>query len=1323
MGVTIAPGILFEDFTSEGEVVMKSNRAFFTAVEFVLCMLCMISSVTAQSGGYRSQAEQILDESNVKGGLIVHVGCDDGKLTAAFLANESYLVHGLDTDAGNIRKAREHIQSLGIYGRVSVEQFDGERLPYVENLVNLVVVSDNPGRISTEEIMRVLCPGGVAYTKDNGKWVSTTKARPEELDEWTHYLHDASNNAVSHDSIIGPPRRMQWIGSPRWARHHDRMSSVTAAVSTARRVFYIFDEGPRESVLLEPKWSLIARDAFNGTILWKRQMGKWHTHLWPLKSGPAQLPRRLVAGGDRVYVTLSLDGPLTALDAATGKTIRTYENTKAVEEIIYSDGVLFLLVNRQAEEPEFANPAKLKNAYRAKFWDEAPREVMAVAADSGEVLWSEKSKVLPVTLAAGRRGVYFHDGRSVVCLDRRTGENLWRSDPVERSEIIQSFYAPTLVVYGDVVLFSGGETAGGQTGSWYEKGKDTMTALSAETGKVLWTAHHPPSGYRSPEDLLVANGLVWTGETTSGRAVGVFTGRDPQTGKIEAEFKPDVNTYWFHHRCYRGKATDNYLLMSRAGIEFIDVESRRWIPHHWVRGACLYGIMPANGMVYNPPHPCACYLESKLYGFNAVAPASDGPRVPRRAAGQIRLEKGPAYNEDIKETIAEDDWPTYRHDPARSGRASTVVPAKLKIKWENSIGGKLTSPVIAGGKVFVASVESHTVYALDAGSGEKLWSYTAGGRVDSAPTIYEGRVLFGSADGYVYCLRASDGAVVWRFRAAPIDERLMSFEQIESVWPVHGSVLVQGGVIYCVAGRSMFLDGGLHFWRLDPETGRALSHSILDENDETGKNIQDYISWLNMPVAMPDILSSDGRLVYMRSQPFELDGTRLPLEAMPRGSDADRGAPRPVQRLDRAHLFSPTGFLDDSWWHRTYWMYGSNFVSGWCGYYLAGKAAPAGRILVFDDSKVYGFGRKPQYYRWTTPIEHHLFAADKVSGMYGDSASAGSGRSLIHIEKSRSLNPAGTPVTVEAWIKAGKNNGVILAHGGNAHGYALYLQGGRPHFAVRIAGEQASVRASKKIAGKWVHLAGVLTGGKELQIFVDGQHAATNKVSGLIVQNPQEAMEIGADDKSTVGEYSSPFGFNGLIDEVRIYHRALSKEAIAKRAAAANQQAVDRNGLVLRLSFDKGNAVDLSGKGNNGKVDGAVAVDGKFGRAMKFTGSGGAVPGFEVEHDWTADVSMFARAMVLAGGTLFIAGPADLIDEPQIFRKIGNSQIRPQLAEQAAALEGKKGAMLLAFSAAGGKQLARTELKSPPVFDGMAAANGCIYISTVDGKVVSMGKN
>ncbi|MFH1718953.1 MAG: PQQ-binding-like beta-propeller repeat protein, partial [Planctomycetota bacterium] len=1288
---------------------MKHRRnQFRTFIVFALTILTTCSLAAAQQLAPKKQAEQILETCGVKGGLIVHIGCGDGRLTGALRANDSCLVHGLDSSRSNVARSRDYVKSLGIYGAVSVDELQGNRLPYVDNLVNLVI-SEELGAVPMSEVVRVLCPNGVAYIRHSGKWTKTIKPRPKEIDDWTHYLHDASNNAVSHDTVVAPPRRMQWVGSPRYARHHDRMSSVSAAVSAGGRVFYIFDEAPDVSILIPPKWSVIARDAFNGTILWKRPIAEWYTHLWPLKSGPAQLPRRLVADGDRVYVTLGLDAPLSVLDAATGETVRTFDGTKATEEIIFSDGVLFLLVNDAADKPDYDGRGRFAKGSNGKFWDESPRKIAAVRADSGEVLWTHRSRVLPATLAADRKRVVFHDGESIVCLDRNNGENVWRSEPVARAEEIRSFYLPILVLYEDVVLFSGGETAGLQTGSWYTSGKDTMTALSAKTGKGIWSAYHPPSGYRSPEDMLVANGLVWTGETTSGRAVGAFTGRDPQTGEVKVEFEPNVDPYWFHHRCYRGKATDNYLLMSRAGTEFIDVRNKEWIPNHWTRGACLYGVMPANGLIYNPPHPCACYLESKLYGFTALAPASVGPRVPTDAESGERLEKGPAYARKFGSKASRDDWPTYRHDSERSGLASTTVAAKLNSEWKADIGGRLTSPVIAGGKVFVASIDTHTVHVLDAISGKRLWQYTAGGRVDSPPTIHQGRVFFGSADGHVYCLDASDGALAWRFRAAPMDQRLTAFEQLESVWPVHGNVLIQGDSLYCVAGRSLFLDGGMCMWRLDPETGRVLSQTLLDDRDPaTGKDLHAYVSWLNMPPALPDILSSDGRLIYMRSQAFNMDGARVELEKFPAGQDADQGAPPATQRADRAHLFSPTGFLDDTNWHRTYWMYGSRFVSGWCGYFLAGKAAPAGKILTFDDSRVYGFGRKPQYYRWTTPIEHQLFAADKGSAAPTEPNPE---RSLITIEKSPSINPAGKPLTVEAWVRAEKPGGVVLARGGGAQGYVLYLQGGQPRFTIRAAGEATTVAAKVRVVGKWVHLAGVLTSDKQLQIYVDGSLTASTAASGLITADPQEAMEIGADEGSTVGDYTGSFGFKGLIDEIRVYGRALSEAEIKSHASSQSRPAASERGLVLYYSFDDGNAADASGNKNDGKAEGVSAVTGKFAQAMKFTGSAGSVPGFDVKHEWTKDVPLFVRAMVLTDRTFFVAGPPDLVDEEQAFKRIDDPQVARSLADQEAAFEGKKGALLLAVSTSDGRDLAQYDIDYSPVFDGMAAAAGRLYMA------------
>ena len=124
-------------------------------------------------------------------------------------------------------------------------------------------------------------------------------------------------------------------------------------------------------------------------------------------------------------------------------------------------------------------------------------------------------------------------------------------------------------------------------------------------------------------------------------------------------------------------------------------------------------------------------------------------------------------------------------------------------------------------------------------------------------------------------VRETDARGAWRFRAAPADQRMMAWERIESAWPVHGSVLVVKGSVYCVAGRSGFLDGGLRFYLLDADTGRMLSICKIDETDpRSGENIQQLQSgWcgLTMPVANPDILTSDGQRVFVS----EIGGSRL----------------------------------------------------------------------------------------------------------------------------------------------------------------------------------------------------------------------------------------------------------------------------------------------------------------------------------------------------------------------------------------------------------------------------------------------------------------
>ncbi|UCG59478.1 MAG: class I SAM-dependent methyltransferase, partial [Phycisphaerales bacterium] len=175
---------------------MKALYLLQKKLILVLCVSCTLSATLVRASGYDRSAGQILDATGVQGGLIIHIGCGDGKLTAALCANESYLVHGLDTDGVDIAKARVYIRSKNLYGPVSVARYNGKTLPYGDNIVNLIV-ADTLGNVSMEEAMRVLTPLGAMVVA--GK--KTVKPWPKDIDDWPQYLNKADNNAVAKDSV------------------------------------------------------------------------------------------------------------------------------------------------------------------------------------------------------------------------------------------------------------------------------------------------------------------------------------------------------------------------------------------------------------------------------------------------------------------------------------------------------------------------------------------------------------------------------------------------------------------------------------------------------------------------------------------------------------------------------------------------------------------------------------------------------------------------------------------------------------------------------------------------------------------------------------------------------------------------------------------------------------------------------------------------------------------------------------------------------------------------------------------------------------------
>jgi hypothetical protein len=156
------------------------------------------------------------------------------------------------------------------------------------------------------------------------------------------------------------------------------------------------------------------------------------------------------------------------------------------------------------------------------------------------------------------------------------------------------------------------------------------------------------------------------------------------------------------------------------------------------------------------------------------------------------------------------------------------------------------------------------------------------------------------------------------------------------------------------------MDGGIDLYRLDAETGRTLSKTpIYSPDPETGRQPEQFAPSA-MPGARADILTSDGSNIYLRDMAFDKHGAKI-TQANP-------------------HLFTLTDFLDDSWPHRSYWIFGTrcSIATGCSG---RDRKLIYGRLLVFDESKIYGYGRRQVH--WSNQLQdgaYRLFAVDRGDG-------------------------------------------------------------------------------------------------------------------------------------------------------------------------------------------------------------------------------------------------------------------------------------------------------------------------------------------------------
>jgi len=828
-------------------------------------------------------AAEVLKLAGRDRGICALLGDRDCRLAIALARSSQLTLFVQLPDADQSAAACRAADEAGLYGlRVFVDQGTPARIGLADNVADCVVLLTPLAAGQKAEILRVLRPEGKALC-GRETW---TKPFPEGVDDWPHHYHGPDNNPQSRDRLARSPYLTQFVAEPRYA------PGPQVALAAGGRVFMAFGHfawHEREEPWLD---TLLALNAFNGTLLWRR----------PLRSGIMIDRSTMIATRELLY--LADDRSCKRLDAATGK-LRdeivvpadlgggTFWKWMALE-----GGTLYTLVGPDEPPDPVARWRSTRHGWPwtgiSKGYNEAEyawgfgRMLVALDPQTKRVLWhhQEDPPIDSRSLCMTGGRIYFGSfGQYLACLDAKTGSTVWRRTPDRNPEVFEAIgpYRPGHGYVGgwkSTVYMKCTEKALYIVGPQVE----WLTALSAADGRVLWK--HPA------KDLHIVvrdDGLYAIGPQKGATETKKL---DPLTGEVLATYPT------FRRACTRSTGTaDGIFFRGHEGSGRFDLASgqMQWVSP--MRPSCHVGVIVAAGHLYWVPWACDCNLQ--MFGAIALGPAGSFA-FDQPATATERLQRGAASSASTGAKIAPsaDDWPTYRADNRRSAQSRATVGRQIGLAWKRSLPDvELTAPVAAGGLVFLAGSDG-IVRALDAAGGQPRWTAYVGGPVKYPPTVAGNAAYVGSGDGRMYCLDAGDGRLRWRFRAAPAERRIPVYGKLVSTWPVNSGVLVEQGVAYFAAGMTDF--DGTHVYALDAEGGKIRwQNNTCGHLDTFGRR---------GVACQGELLLADGRLYLAGGNAaspgvFELDTGRC-LTEPPRemGTRAVRG--RELRLVDHQVLVS-----------------------------------------------------------------------------------------------------------------------------------------------------------------------------------------------------------------------------------------------------------------------------------------------------------------------------------------------------------------------------------------------------------------------------------
>ena len=793
--------------------------------------LALLSGFLVISGeAAQNELGRLREKVSLQRGVCVVLGDPDGELALALAKNSELLVYIQVTSFQDADRLRQKMAAAGFgTARIQVDQGATDTLNLAGNVADVVIANEKSQVHDEQELLRVLRPGGRMLLGDRER----VKPKPTGMDDWAHPMHGPDNNPLSRDRLARAPYLTQFLANPRYG------PAPQSTVAAAGRVFKAFGHvawHAREEPYLN---TLVAFNGFNGTILWKR----------PLPEGLMVHRNTMIATEDTLF--LGDHQSCKLIDTRTGNLKSeiipplgvaggTFWKWMALEQ-----GTLYALVG-EAEKRD--NTLRWKREAHGWPWTGISKgfnqpdhawgfghNLLAIDPETQAVRWHHREEEpmdgRAMSMKNGR--IYaFRFGAYLTCLDAETGRVLWR----KTQENAPEFFA-TLGEYQNrqswrtnwrtAVYLTCGEDALYFAGTQLGK----LLAVSVEDGRILW--QHPYDNFQLilQEDALYAISGPW-GNNVSRKF-------DPLTGEVLAELPTG------RRACTRIVATEDSLLYRAMGgsVRFdLADDVARWVSP--MRPSCHDGVTVANGLLYWWPYACDCQLT--LNGLTCLGSAGDFDFTSDKKAAD-RLQQGETtISPDEVETPHPADWPTFRANNGRNCVTEATLPHTAQTLWQSKPSPladvRPTAPVAVGNRIVLADSEG-MVRALDAKTGAEIWRATTGGAIRIAPTIWQERVLVGSADGWLYSYALGDGRLLWRLRLAPKERKMPVYGKLISTWPAASGVLVEDDTAYVAAGLVNY--DGTYVYAIDPATGTQRwcnsTSGHLDPQARTGVSVQGHL--------------------------------------------------------------------------------------------------------------------------------------------------------------------------------------------------------------------------------------------------------------------------------------------------------------------------------------------------------------------------------------------------------------------------------------------------------------------------------------------------